>query len=202
MTTDTQRRLQRRRDRLVVLLIRVSGAENYEEAIARLRSLFSDKETSPAAWLHKRAREEYPLQEADSVQPEFLYEILGQIDTREKFDTVFANLPEQSATLIEKFLDFMVKEYFPRQRLAALELAHRLPPRPGTGRNPKIPKSPEQCLEICDEVRQLEDKGIPKGVAQEQVGKKKKWDMSRRTVQRICAMWEPVQKQNDKIEHK
>jgi hypothetical protein len=170
-------------DQVVEHFCRVSGTTTYEEAIAVLRTLFRDKNTSPAAWLHKIALETYPTNEPDSVDPERFYEILGLIDTREKFDSILANLPEEDTPKAEKFLKFLLKQFFPTQRAAAQELVKALPPRAG-GAKSTMPSEAE-CRQICDEISELHAKGVPKGTAQKRAAQK--WNRSLRTIERIWA---------------
>lgn len=141
--------------------------------------------TSPAAWIHKKAREAYPTNEPDSVEPERFFEILGQIDTREKFNTVCASLPEEEAPNIEMFHKFLFREFLPAQRSAALGLARRLPPRRGGGAPSKMP-SRVICREICAYISKKHAECVPLGTAQRQAGEK--WNKSFRMIQRIWAL--------------
>lgn len=184
MKPETQKRIQDLFDPVVEHLCHVSGAKNYEEAIAALCMQFRDKKTSPAAWIHGIAREIYPTNEPDSVNSEKFYEILGLIDTKEKSDAVLASLPEDAAPAIEGFLRFMLKEFLPSQRLAAHELTKHLPQRRGGGAPPKTPNQAE-CRLICAEINKRHGQGVLLGVAQQRAADK--WNKSLRMIQRVWA---------------
>lgn len=187
MTPETQKRLQPLLDQLVDHFCRICGANSYEEAIAALRQkLFRNKETSPAAWFHKIARETYPTSEPDTVQPEYFYEILGLIDTRDRWNSVFAGLPEDSTPEIERFLKFILKVFLPSQKSAAQELANNLPQRRSGGPHSKMP-SPEKCREICDWISGL--KGVSMGDRQRRAVAR--FGPTFRMIQTIWSKWKP-----------
>jgi|SRR5579871_493306 len=185
MELETQKTLQEMFDQVVEHLCRMSGTKSYEEAIAALRMQFRDKNTSPAAWIHKVARGLYPTNESDSVNPEFFYEILGMIDTKAKSDAVLASLPEEAAPEIEKFLKFLLKEFLPTQRLAAQKLVKALPQRRTGGPKSKMPSEAKR-RQICHEIIELHAKGVSKGDAQKRASLK--WNIPLRSIQRIWAL--------------
>jgi hypothetical protein len=182
MELETQKRLETVLDQVVEHFCRMSGTKNYEEAITALRTQFRDKNTSPAAWMQRIALEAYPTNEPDSVDPERFYEILGLIDTREKFDVVLASLPEEAAPEAEKFLKFLMKEFLPNQRLTAQELVKALPQRRAGGPKPKV-LAEAKCRQICDEIIELHAKGVSIGDAQRRAAQK--WNIALRSIQRI-----------------
>ncbi|WP_353071480.1 hypothetical protein [Tunturiibacter gelidiferens] len=184
MELETQKKFKPMLDQVVELFCRMSGTKSYEEAIAVLRPQFLDKSTSPAAWMHRIAREAYSTNERDTVDPTQYYEILGMIDTREKFSTVFASLPEEAVPEIEKFFKFLFKEFLPTHRLAAQELTKALPQRRTGGRKSKMP-SEAICRKICAEIIGLHAKGVSKGDAQQRAAQK--WKMSKRMIEKIWA---------------
>jgi hypothetical protein len=184
MELETQKRLQGSLDQVVEHLCRMSGTKTYEDAIAALRVQFRDKNTSPAAWIHRIAREAYPTNEPDSVRPEYFYEILGLIDTRQKANAVLASLPQDATPQIERFLKFLLKEFLPNQRRAAQEFVKQLPQRRSGGAPSKMPSQAE-CLEICNEISKLHAAGVLLGTAQQRAAKK--WNKSVRVIQRIWA---------------
>lgn len=186
MTEETLRRLEPKFSRVIDLFCSMSGADSFQAAIAALGEPFRDANTSPAPWLHKVARELisklFPTAEQDSVRPEYFYEILGLIDTEEKFNATLASLPEEASPQIETFLDFLVKDFLPSQRSAAENLAKRLPRRRAGGR-PSTSDDEAECVKICDAIQRLERAGVSRGTAQKQVAAKT--GKSLRTVQRI-----------------
>ncbi len=158
----------------------ICGTNDYEGAIAMLKEQFRDKEASPAHWLHKLARGIYPANPPDTVQPEHFYEILGMIDTREKHDAIFSQLPGPE---VDKFLKFLLKDFLPAVRSNAQLMAKKLPQRRNGGPKPKMP-SEEKCREIFDEIEQLHRKNVKRGIAQRRLAERT--GLSVRTVQRIC----------------
>ena len=118
------------------------------------------------------------------MRPSSLFEILGLIDTREKFNAVCASLPEEAAPEIERFLKFFLREFLPSRRFAAQELAKRLPPRRDGGPKQKMP-SQDICSQICDYISKKHADGVLLGTAQAQAAKK--WNKSLRMIQRIWA---------------
>jgi hypothetical protein len=184
MEAETREKLEAVLEQVVKHFCRMSGTENYEQAIALLSTQFRDKTTSPAAWIHRLAREAYPTADPDSVDPAQFFEILGMIDTRDKFDLVFAALPEEAAPEVERFLKFLLKEFLPARRLAAQKLVKALPQRRTGGRKSKM-SSETKCRQICDEIIELHAKGVLIGDAQRRAVKK--WKISLRTIQKIWA---------------
>ncbi|HZQ44946.1 MAG TPA: hypothetical protein VFA99_16965 [Acidobacteriaceae bacterium] len=186
MTEEAQRKLQPTYEKVIEHLLAISGADSYEEAIARLRRECQDKNRSPAPWLHKLAREMYQRDEPDSVRPEFFYEILGMIDTREKATAIFAAFPDEDVPKIEHFLSFVLKELLPDWRSNAERMVGILPYHRGGGRPPTMP-SEEECRSICHEVERLKRDGVKTGFAQQRIADRT--GLSLRTVQRICAKY-------------
>jgi hypothetical protein len=175
-------------DQVVEHFCRATGTTSYEEAFASLRTLFRDRSASPAAWIHALAQHIYPANGPDSVDPEQFDEILGQIDTREKCDSVLANLPEEEVPKAEKFLDALLKQILPAQRASAQNLVKALPPRRTGGPKSTIP-SEAKCRQINKEISKLHADGVSLGTAQRRVATK--WGKSLRTVQRIWALRRP-----------
>jgi hypothetical protein len=184
MKKETEERLLPKYEKVIGLFSAMSGADSYEASIRMLQEECRNGSTSPAAWLHKRAREIYPTDQPDSVRPEFFFEILTMIDSREKAMAVFAALPEEEAPKIEEFLDFFLKEFAPSLRSNAKLLAKKLPQRRSGGPHSKMP-SREVCRAICDEIQALERKGVQRGIAQRRVADKR--GLKLRMVQRIWA---------------
>ncbi|WP_353061948.1 hypothetical protein RBB77_11590 [Tunturibacter psychrotolerans] len=184
MELETLKKFEPMLDQVVEYFCRMSGTKSYEEAIAVLREQVRDKSTSPAAWLHRVAREVYPTSEPDSVDPAQYYEILGMIDSREKYSTVFASLPEEAVPEIEIFFKFLLKEFLPAQRLAAQGLTKALPQRRTGGRKSKMP-SEATCRKICAEIIELHAKSVLIGDAQRRAVKK--WKIPLRSIQKIWA---------------
>jgi hypothetical protein len=84
MKEETEKRLWPKYTKVLGYLCAMSGAESYGQAIKALQADCWDKNTSPAPWLHKKARETYQTDEPDTVQPELFSEILTEIDSPEK----------------------------------------------------------------------------------------------------------------------
>lgn len=166
-------------DEVIERFCAICRVDSYEEAIAKLKEQFRDKSTSPAHWIHMIAREAYAIDSPDTVEPEYFFEILELIDTREKMAEAFATVPEAEA---DKFLTFVLKKLLPGARSNAAELAKKLPQRHTGG--PKSKKPPEEeCRAIYNEVENMARK-MKRGVAQLRVAKRKR--LSLRMVQRIC----------------
>ena len=182
MTIETHDRLWPLLQKVFEYTGSANGFSSYEESIAASRLDFQDKSTSPAAFIHKKTRELYPMSEPDSVRPENFYQILGFIDTKEKLSSSLASLPEESALEIEKALRFLLKEYLPSQREAAKQRTRHLPQRRAGGAPSKMPSSAD-CCTICDEINDLHRKGVLLQDAQPRVAQK--WNKSRRTIQKV-----------------
>jgi hypothetical protein len=195
MDVKTQERLQVLLDKAVNYVCLVAGT-SYEEGIAAIRPYFQDAKTSPAAWLYKFVRWMYPTKEPDSVRPELFYEILGLIDTREKFNAVFASLPEHETPELERVLNIFLKKVLPGIRFVAWQLTKILPQRRGGGRPPKIP-SPEDCRKICNEISEAHR---PLMTAQKQAAQR--WRLKLRMIQTIWADHDlyPAQKDSGSTE--
>lgn len=184
MTEETQKRLRPKFDQMIGLFAAMSGSDSYEDAIAMLRQQFQDKNTSPAPWLHKIARQMNPADQPDSVDPELFYEILSLIDTEEKALAVFNSLPEEGAPQIEDFFSFLLNEFFPSMKSDAHRMAKRLPQRRDGGRPSTVPGD-EECQAICNEISKLERDGLKRGDAQRRLAARK--GLKLRTIQRIWA---------------
>jgi len=161
MKLETQKKLQVLLDKAVDYVC-LAGGMSYEEGIAAIRPHFRDEKTSPAACLHKLVRWTYPTKEPDSVRPGLFYEILGLIDTREKFNSVFASLPENETPEIERVLNIFLKKILPFVRFTASQLTKILPQRRAGGARSKMP-SQEDCCQICNKIRKDKRSGVPLG---------------------------------------
>jgi hypothetical protein len=186
MKEETRRRLQPTYEKVIEHLVAISGADSYEGAIARLRRECQDKNTSPAPWLHKLVRAMYQTDQPDSVRPEFFYEILGMIDTREKATAIFAAFPDDDAPKIEHFLSSVLKDLLPDWRSNAERMVDTLPYHRGGGRRTTIPGE-EECRSICNEIEKLKKDGVKTGVAEQRIADRT--GLNLRTVQRIRARY-------------
>jgi hypothetical protein len=152
MNAENQKKLRAMRDKIIDSLNRAKGFSNYEEAIALIREIVRDKTTSPAPFLHRWARELYPVTPPDTVEPESFYEILGLIDTTEKLDATLAGMPDESYHMIEVFLQWVWNECLPAMKADAQKTAKGLPQYHRGG--PKHTKMPDDdlCLVIWNEI--------------------------------------------------
>jgi hypothetical protein len=181
-------RLQKTIDKLWEHVVNAMGVESYEAFIASIKTAFQNPNTSPAAWIHglarARARELFPADETDSLQPEQFYAILGLIDTREKAYRILLRLPEEAVPRIDRLLDFMMKELLTAIRSQAQAIVDEFPSKRGGG--PKTSSMPSfaVCREICETIQKLHSKdGVAKGLVQQQM--KDRYNLSLRMVQRI-----------------
>jgi hypothetical protein len=183
MRVETADRIQRLADRLWEYFCSISGAANYEASIKTLREN-AQQYPSFAVWAHRWVRENYPTPQLDTIQPENFPDILGLIDSREKFGAVIIQLPEEAAPEMEKFLEWMLKECLPSLRAGAQSMVKHLPQRRGGGRPTTMP-SPAKCRQICKDITKLHGSGVPLGLAQNRISTKE--GISIRMVQRIWA---------------
>lgn len=184
MTETRAEKIQARLDQMWEYISQAAALADYEAVIAAAREMFRDPSTSPAPFLHKVARETYPMVEQDSVRPEQMYGILGLIDNREKAHAVLMGMPDSAAPEIEKFLDFMLKELLPEQRRHAQRVVGALPYKRIGGPKTSTWPSVTICREICEGIDRLHVKeDVQKGDAQEQMALK--YGLSTRMVQRI-----------------
>lgn len=189
MTTETQQRLTSLVEKVIGVLCAITRTDSYEEAIAWIRPTFQDKSTSPAPWLHKSAREIvgklFPDVPPDSVNPEFFYEILGLIDTREKMRLLLPHFPEEAAPMAEQFLNYLLKDYFPSVRSRADEMRSSLPQRRAGPKQPWKMPDQQKCREICSAILKLQGDRVKLGVAQRRLAARE--GLNIRMVQRIWA---------------
>jgi hypothetical protein len=186
MTPENLQRIVARAEKVLKSLGAARGVESYDEGLALLREQFRDKTASPAAYLHKLVPQIYPMTEPDTVRPELFYEILGEIDTREKAIAKLVLLPDSSVPELERFLEFCVKELLPGMRSSAAQVVKYYPYHRGGGRPLKMPGEAD-CRKICIHIRELLADGVLLGGAQKRIGKR--WGKKTRMIDEIWRRW-------------
>jgi hypothetical protein len=165
-------------------LCKAEDFQSYEEGIALLREEFRDQATSPGPWLLKRTRKLYPMEEVDSIRPESLYEVFGQIDTKEKLVSITREMSDDDFPVIHKALHWLLREWLPSRRAAADRARKHLPQYHHGGGKRTMP-SDEECRQICNEIFEEYRKTDSIGEAQRTVARRRKLKL--RMVQRIKA---------------
>jgi hypothetical protein len=197
MDPKTQVRLRKVFDTIMDQLS-AAGGVSYEKAATSIQPHLSGTDSFIVLLLSKITQDMNPMSEGSSLPIEFFNEEnLGMIDSREKFYSMLADLPEEAAPEIEQFLNYALKKGIPSERSELQQLAKSLPASPG-GAPPKMP-SEAVCRQICDEISKLYERGVSMREAQKRAVQK--WNLSLRTIQRIWQLWGPKrQNVNDKIE--
>jgi hypothetical protein len=183
MRAETAEKIQSLVDRVWKYFCSISGVANYDVSIKALREN-ARQYPSFAVWAHQWARENYPMPQLDTIQPENFAEILELIDSREKFGAVTSQLPEEAAPEIKKFLEWMLKECLPSMRADAQSLVKHLPQRRRGGR-PIIMPGPAKCRQICKDISKLHESGVALGLAQRRISTRE--ELSLRMIERIWA---------------
>jgi hypothetical protein len=182
MKEETAKRLWPKYELVLGYFRAMSGEKTYDQAIEAVQAECWNPNSSPAPWLHKKAREIYQTHEQDTVQPDLFPQYLAEMDSLEKARAVFVSLPEEEVSQIEAVLDFLLKTFLPQTKANAKRVGTVLPQRRDGGPKSKMPPE-EDCRTIYDEVERLA-RSVGRGVAQGRVAKRKK--LSLRMVQRIC----------------
>jgi hypothetical protein len=187
MSEEQAQRLQKRIDEVWERMRKTTGLD-YEGSIALLRRITRDPTTSPAAWMlelaRSRVRKLFPDGGTDTLQPEDVYPILGLIESRENAYKSLLELPEEAVPMVDRMVDFWIKEEMPAIRSRAQAIVREYPYKRGGG--PKTGSMPNfaVCREICETIERLHIKDdVPKGIVQEQM--KQRFNLSLRMVQRI-----------------
>jgi hypothetical protein len=167
-------------------LSKARGYKNYEDAVNVFREEFRDKGTSPAAWLHKQAKEAYPLCHSNSIQPEQFGDILGMVDNIDTLVSATDAMSDDDFPAIEAALHWMLREFLPSKRAEGASMKKHLPQyRRGPGKR-KMPSDAE-CLKIYNEFLHEYAENGSVGEAQRNVARKRK--LNPWMIQRIRARY-------------